>query len=159
MGFVDDVDLALALGRGEVHLLPDVSYLVDPTVAGGVEFDDVHELAAVDRKADGAGVAGVSVQRLKTVDRLGDDSGGGGLAAAPWPAEQVGVGDAALFDRLAQCAGNVLLPHQLAEAGRPPLAVENLGGRSRIGYGLAGHFRRVSIKIRIAGLGFNVKCR
>ena len=48
VGFVDYVYLALALGRGEVHLLPDVTYLVDAPVAGGVEFNDVHELAAVD---------------------------------------------------------------------------------------------------------------
>ena len=150
VGFVDDINLALTLGRGEVHFLPDVAYLVDAPVAGGVQLDDVHELTAVDRPAVGAGVAGVGVLNVEAVHGLGYDAGGGGLAAASGAAEQVGVGDPALFDRLAQCAGDVLLPDQLPEAGRPPLAVEDLGGGSRVGYRLAGHYSRVSIKVPLA---------
>ena len=87
MGFIDDVDLALALGWREVYLLPDVSDLIDATVAGGIQFDDVHELAAVDRVADGASVAGVSVLGVQAVHGFGDDPGGGGLAAASGAAE------------------------------------------------------------------------
>ena len=165
MGFVDDVDLAHSLGGGEVHLLTDIAYLVDAPVAGGVQFDDVHELAAVDRHAVGAGVAGVAVLGVEAVHPFGYDPGRGGLAAASGTAEQIGVGDAPLLDGLAQCAGDVVLPHQLAEAGRPPLAVEDLGGGGRLVYGLAGHDWRVSIMFLAVCsvpdgfiLGFTLKC-
>ena len=150
VGFVNDVDLTRTLGGGEVHLVPYVPDLVDAPVAGGVQFNDVHELAVVHRPAVVAGVAGVAVLDILAVGGLGDDPGGGGLAAAPRAAEQVGVGDPALADGLAECGGDVFLAHQLAEAGRPPLAVEDLGasGRSAFGrvcYGLASHYRRVSV--------------
>ena len=126
MGFVYDVDLTAALHRGEVHLVADVAYLVYAPVAGRVQFDDVHEAAVVDGLADGAGVAGVSVLEVEAVGGLGDDAGGGGLAAASRPAEQVGMGNPPQPHRLAQGGGDVLLPGQLVEAGRTPLAIVNL---------------------------------
>ena len=97
MGFVDDVDFFAALDGREVHLLPYVSYLVDPPVAGGVQFDNIHEPAVVDRLADRAGVTWVAILKVEAIHRLGQDTGGGSFAAAPWAAEQVGVGHSALF--------------------------------------------------------------
>ena len=81
------------------------------------------------------------------VHRLGYYPGCGSLAAASRPTEKVRVGDSSLFKRLPECAGDVILPNQLVEAGRPPFAVEDLGGRDRFGYSLAGHYRWVSIMV------------
>ena len=93
---VHNVDLVLALHRGEVHLVADAPYLVDATVAGGVHLDEVHGAAKVQVLTLGAEVVGLSVLRVKTVEGLGQDSRGGGLAGAPGPAEEIGVGYAAL---------------------------------------------------------------
>ena len=57
------------------------------------------------------------------------------------------MGDSSLFQRLAECAGDVVLSNQLAEAGGPPFPVEDLGGRGRFSYSLAGHCRWVSIVV------------
>ena len=54
---------------------------------------------------------------MQTVDRLGEDTGAGRLAHAARPAEEVGVGQLAAFDRVLQGRGNVLLPHDRRESG------------------------------------------
>ena len=128
VGFVDYIDLASALDGGKVDLFPYVSYLVDAAVAGGVEFDDVHEPPFVNRLANSADVAGVAVLKIEAVDHLGQDAGGCGLAAAAGAAEQVGVGDTPLLGRLAQGGCDVLLANQLVEAGGAPFLVVDLGG-------------------------------
>jgi hypothetical protein len=71
VGFVDDIHLTFALDRRKVHLFPDVSYLIDSPVTGGVELDDVHESAFVDGLADGASVTGVSILEVEAIYRLG----------------------------------------------------------------------------------------
>ena len=131
VGFVDDVDLAGRLDRGEVDLVPDVADLVDAPVAGGVQLDDVEQASLVGCGAEVTGVAGIAVPGVETVDGLGHDPGGGGLAGAPGPAEEVGVAGPSLHDGVAEGGGDVLLPHQAAEAGGTPLAVVDLGGHGR----------------------------
>ena len=98
VGFVDDIDLVAGLCGGEVDLFPDIPDLVDAPVAGGVHLDDVEQAPLVGGGADVAPVAGVSILGVQAVDRLGQDPGGGGLAGAPGPAEQVGVGYPVLPD-------------------------------------------------------------
>ena len=128
VGFVDDVDLALALYRREIHLLPYIANLVDSPVAGGVQFDDIQKPAFVDGLANGTLVAGVAALGVKAVNGFGQDAGRGGFTAAPGTAKQVGVGHSSLDDGLKQSGANVLLPHKLLKAKGTPFSVVDLGG-------------------------------
>ena len=145
MGLIDNVNFSLTLCWREIHLLSDVAYFIDSPVAGGVEFNDIHELAAVYGPAIITGVTGVAILSVKAIYCLGYDPCCGGFTTTSGTAEQVRVRHSAWFQRLAECAGDMILSNQLAEAGRSPLAVEDLSGRRGLRYSLAGHRRLGSI--------------
>ena len=93
VGFVEDVDLVLALDRGEGDLVADVADVVDAAVAGGVHLDDVEGGAGADGDAAVALAAGVGGRSLDAVERLGQQLGGRGLARAAGAREKIGVAD------------------------------------------------------------------
>ena len=66
------------------------------------------------------------------IDGLGQYAGGAGLAAAARAAEQVGMGDAAALNGIAQCLDDVLLAGYFIECLGAPFAVKNLGSHSAV---------------------------
>ena len=123
---VDDVDLVAAAGRREERLLPQLTGIVDTTVAGRVDLDDVDRTGAVvgQRAARDADAARLGRRALLAVERAGQDAGAGRLAAAARPGEQIGMVQPAAAQRLRQRLGDVLLPDDLGEGPRPVLAVQ-----------------------------------
>src|SRR3712207_7728621 len=92
---VDDVDLEAAVHRREEGPLAQVAGVVDATVAGRVDLDDVERTGAVGRQghAGAAGAARRGRRPLLAVQRPGEDARRGGIAAPARTAEQVGVVD------------------------------------------------------------------
>ena len=126
VGLVDDVDLVATRDRRVERAFAQVAGVVDATVGGRIDLDDVEAARAVGRQRD-AGVADaarVGRRALLAVERPRQDARARGLAAAARPAEQVGVVDAAVAQRLLERAGDVLLPLELGEGPGPVLAVE-----------------------------------
>ena len=66
------------------------------------------------------------VVEVGAVEGLGQDAGRRGLARAPGPAQQVGVGDGAVSYGVAQGGGDVVLAADLAEALGSVAPVERL---------------------------------
>ena len=91
------------------------------------------------RDAGVAHAARVRGRALLAVQRAGQDPRAGRLAAAARAAEQVGVVDPAVAQRLSQRFGDVLLADDLGEGRRAVLAVE----RQRSGGGRAAAAGRV----------------
>ena len=89
------------------------------------------EAAGVDVAADRALAAGLRADAALAVERLREDPRDRGLAHAAGAGEQEGVVDAAAVERVRQRAHHVLLPDQLGEAFRAPLAGENLVAHGR----------------------------
>ena len=115
---VDQIDLEAGRAGLVVGALAQLADVVDAAVAGGVDLDQVEAervRAAVER--GGAG--------RDAVDRAGQDSRGGGLAGAARAAEEIGVGDLVLRNGVAQGAHHGVLPRDIVEVFRPPLAIEN----------------------------------
>ena len=125
---VDDVDL-LPSGRAQGRPGDQVAHGVDPVVGGGVELVDVERGAPGDLHARRADAAGLAVVGVGAVEGLGQDAGGRRLAGASGPAEQVGVGDLALADGVAEGQDDVVLALDLGERRRPEPPVERLVGR------------------------------
>ena len=126
VGLVDDEDLeAVADGR-EGGTLAEVAGIVDATVTGGVDLDDVEAAGAVTRQFDAAvtRAARCGGGPLGAVEAAGQDAGGGGLAAAAWAREQVGVIDAVLVDGRHQGFGDMLLADDVREGLGTVAAVE-----------------------------------
>ena len=126
VGLVDDVDLVLAADRREERLLTQVTGVVDAAVGGRVDLDHVDRPGPAPGQVAAAVAlpAGVGHRRLLAVERPGQDPRAGGLAAAPRPAEEVGVVDPVAGQRGPQRLGHVLLPDDLGEGLRPVATVE-----------------------------------
>jgi hypothetical protein len=71
VSFVDDIHLASALSRGEIHLLSNVPDLVDAPVASSVKLDNVQETALADRQAYSTGVTWVIILKGQAIYCLG----------------------------------------------------------------------------------------
>ncbi|SHW80470.1 Uncharacterised protein [Mycobacteroides abscessus subsp. abscessus] len=129
--FVDDEDAVPRLRRRVERAVPELTGVVDTTVAGGVEFDDVDVARPVrrERHARMALAARIGRRPLLTVQRAGQDARRRRLATTARPGEQVGMVDPARFERVAQRLGDMLLPDYLSETCRSVLAVESHGRR------------------------------
>ena len=122
MGLVQDVDLVL-VARGAIPCgIPQFADLVDATVGGGVDLDDVYGVACLDFGAGLADLAGFSIwaeaaaDGVATVERHGEDAGDGRLADASVARKDVAVGDALLGERVHQSDGDVILAGDVGEA-------------------------------------------
>ena len=131
---VDDVDLVAAVHRREERALPQVAGVVDTTVAGGVDLDDVERAGAVGRQRDAgpADAARGGGGALLAVQRAGQDPRRRRLPAAARAAEEVGVVDPAAVDGVDQRRGDVLLPDHLGEGRRAVLPVQSEGHAARL---------------------------
>ena len=112
--------------RREERALAQLAGVVDAAVAGRVDLDDVDRALATPRElaAAVALAARVGDRRLGAVERARQDASAGGLAAAAWSGEQVGVVDPVAGQRSAQRLGDMLLPDDLGEGLRAVAAVE-----------------------------------
>ena len=97
--FVDDVDLVAAgLGRKE-HFVLDLPDIIDPGVAGSVDFNDIDAVAGFDFDAVAAHPARFGGRTFIAVQGTGKDSGSGGFSHSAGTAEEIRMGDSPLGDR------------------------------------------------------------
>src|SRR3990172_11188280 len=90
--YIDPVPAA----RGHVHyVLPQLPDVFHPRVRGAVYLEDVHRRTRCYAPAGLAVVAGRGCGAGRAVEALGEYPGRGGLAHAPGPGEEGGVGDPA----------------------------------------------------------------
>ncbi|CAM4116199.1 hypothetical protein KIPE111705_41255 [Kibdelosporangium persicum] len=126
VGLVDDEDPVARDRRSEERPVPQLTRVVDTTVAGRVQFDHVDTARPVRRQRDArlAHTTRIGRRPLLAVERPGHDPRTGRLAAAARPGEQVRVIDPTGRERRAQRLGDVLLTDHLSEGRRTVLAVE-----------------------------------
>ena len=118
---VENVDLLAAAHGAQADLLAQFAYVVHAVVAGRVDFHHVRVVARTHRHAAFALAAGLDARPCASGETVavgghGDQPGGGGLADAPWAAEQVGVAHPALLHRGLQHVLDVFLTHHLIPA-------------------------------------------
>ena len=133
--FVDDVDLEPAGDRRVERPLTQIPGVIHAAVRRGVDLDHVEAARPVRSQRDAglALAARVRGRPLGAVQRAGQDPGAGRLAAAPRPAEQIGVVHPAGAQRLAERLGDVVLAAHLGERRGPVAAVERQPGRRPTG--------------------------
>ena len=81
--FVDNVYLLMAFGRHKFDRFPQCPDVLDAAVGRGVDFHDVHRLAAQDMAAYFAFVAGMGRRAMDAVHGPGEDFSRTGLARPP----------------------------------------------------------------------------
>ena len=126
VGLVDDVDLVAAADGREERAFAQVTGVVDASVAGRVDLDDVERAGPAGGQLD-AGVAlaaGLGRRALLAVEGAGHDPGAGGLAAAAWAREQVGVVHPVVRQGGRERRGDVVLPDHVGEPVWPVAPVE-----------------------------------
>ena len=126
MHLVDDVHALFRPGRGEHRLVPEDTHIVHAVVGGGVQLRHIQQLPPVKGAAVRAAVAGVAVDGVLAVHRLGQNTGAGGLSGAPGADEKVGVGEAAGAYLHLQRLGNVFLTHHLVKIPGAVFSIQRL---------------------------------
>jgi len=129
MDLVHDVDLVGGLRWSISHLLQQVTDVVHTGVRGGIDLNQIHQPAIVDRLADLALVAGAFVGWGLAVDGFGDEARGRCLSGAAGPSEQIRVVDVPGAQRMAQRPDNMLLTDDVVERLGTPSAVKGLRHR------------------------------
>ncbi len=125
---VDDEDPAAAFARRVLGHVPQLADVVDPGVAGRVDFQDVQVVAACDGLAGFTGSAGIALLVGAAIDGLGQQAGHGGLAATAGSGKKIGVTEFPLAQGGPQRARHVGLAHDLVEGLGAVLAGEGLVG-------------------------------
>ena len=117
MGLIEDEDLVPITGRGIDRALTQVAGIVDAVVAGCVDLHDVERTrAAVGQVLTARALTtGHRSRPLGTVETPRQDPCRGGLATPSGAGEQVGMVDAATFDRGLERIGHMLLTDDLIE--------------------------------------------
>ena len=133
MHLVDEVDLVAAARRRVLHVVEQVTRVLDLGARSGVHFDQVDETPVVDVATGRADAAGRGRDALLAIQRLGKNPGNGGLADAARAGEQVGMVQPVVVQRVHQGAQHVFLAHQVGEQAGAPLA-----GKRLITHGLEG---------------------
>ena len=120
---VDDVDLVSPHLRRDAHLLDERAYVVDGVVRGRVELVDVERALLVEGATRFARVAGLALGgEVHAIDGLGEDACAGRLADAARAAEEVGVSQLIVLDRVLERCGQCGLPHDAVECSGAILA-------------------------------------
>jgi hypothetical protein len=125
VSLVDHVHLEAAGDRREECTLPQVTGIVDATVAGRVDLDHVDRAGAV----GGEGYARLTLAArvrcwaLHAVQRTGEDPCAARLATPAGAGEQVCVMQTAGPQRLTERLGDVVLTDDLGERPRPIFAI------------------------------------
>ncbi len=130
VALVDHVDLPAGLNGGKARAFDQLTDVVHPGVGGGVDLDHIEGRAAGDGAAQLAAAAGFGGGAAcgQAVQRAGQDPGARGLAGAAGAAEQIGGGDPARAQGVAQGRGDRLLAHQLVKALGAVFVVQGLVG-------------------------------
>ncbi len=127
---VDDIELRFQECGRELDALAQFPDIVDTTIAGGIDLDDIGRGAGIDRDTGSAMVARPRIRiGIETVDRFGQQTCGRRLAGASRSGEQIRMSDAIEPNRISERADDRLLPDQIAclEGLRPVFAIERLG--------------------------------
>ncbi|MDI2033407.1 hypothetical protein PJL15_00504 [Paenarthrobacter nitroguajacolicus] len=120
VGLVNDEDLVAVPNRGEGGALAEITGVIDATVAGGVDLDDVQgsRSAACQFHTAGALAARGVGGAFRAVQAARQDARGGGFAAAARAGEEIGVVHAVLPERRHQRLRDVFLPDNVRERVR-----------------------------------------
>jgi hypothetical protein len=128
--FIDYVDLVTEYIRRIVHPLLKVIHVIYAAVAGFVYLNDIQCAALVNSGAGIAGIARLSFNRALAIDRFGQDAGSAGFTAAAGSAEQVGMGNPAAFNCIAESLDYMFLAGYFVECLWTPFTIKNLGSHS-----------------------------
>ena len=113
MGFVKHVDLVLP-GGGRYHdPFAQFADVINTTIGGGVDLDDIERVACCDFVALQALITRFAITRVFTIDSLGEQTGGAGLAGATRSGKQVGMTEVAAFQSVFERADDLFLTNEV----------------------------------------------
>jgi hypothetical protein len=115
MDFVNDVDLIASLDRGVTDLLDEVADLIDPVIGGGVDLDDIR-MGSVGQLDAVLALAALVADAGFAVKSFGEKARHRGFPGAAGSAEEIGVGDFIVIDRVAQSPHDGVLPGDFFES-------------------------------------------
>ena len=124
MHLVDDKDPVFSGGRRVLHLLLDISDVVDAVIRCRIDLLHVHGALREYGPAGCADTAGVAPLRLLAVHGARHNLCDTRLTRAPGPAEEIGVSHTPALNLVAERRADGILPLYLIEVLGPPLAIE-----------------------------------
>ena len=120
--FVDEVDLVAAARRRVLHVVEELTGVIDLGARCGIHFQKIDESAGINLAAGRAFPAGLGRDALLAVQAFRKNPRDGRLADAARAGEEKRVMHAAARQRIDERASHVLLPHELGEFLRAPFA-------------------------------------
>ena len=124
--FVDDIDFIFGADRQMENFLADFARLFHLGMGGGVDFDHIDAGLVGNGEAGFALTARFPVDRMQTVQRLGEDSRRRCFSNSAWSDEEIRLRDPSGYNRIPQCAGDVFLSDHIGKFLRSPFTSDHL---------------------------------
>ncbi len=124
--FVEDDHFVASADRRIPHHIAQLANLVDASIGGGIDFQDVQRAPRGDLTARIALVARRRRGSLHTIQRLGQNPGGGRLTHAPRSGKNISMRHAAALKGVLQRARDVLLSDNFRKRLGAPLSGNDL---------------------------------
>ena len=121
---VDDVDFIISRRRCELHRLAQVANLINAAIGCRVDLEHVHRRSVTDAAAGGTHTARRERRPFGAVERTRENFRRARLARSARSCKQVGMARLPRHHRTGKRAADVLLPHEIGKALRPPAAIE-----------------------------------
>ena len=124
MNLVDDIDFIFGLARREDYFIRDPANVIDRIIGGRVDFQNIQKAPLIDAFTNFAGIAGVPLMGIQTIDGFGKNYGQRGFSCSAGAAEEVGMADILTDDSLPLGVDNLFLPHVVIKVLRSPFTIE-----------------------------------
>jgi len=108
------------------NFLADFARLFHLGMGGGVDFDHIDAGLVGNGEAGFALTARFPVDRMQTVQRLGEDSRRRCFSNSAWSDEEIRLRDPSGYNRIPQCAGDVFLSDHIGKFLRSPFTSDHL---------------------------------
>jgi hypothetical protein len=126
VNLVNNVDLISSPDRGESHILPQFTDLIDTVITRSIDFEHVEADTSGDLTAGIAFSTGVNGWSVYTVQSLGQNPRRRRFTCSAWPDEEISMREPLLDDRVLQRLNDVILSQKIVKELGSILASEDL---------------------------------
>ena len=123
MYLVYDINLITPLCWCKFYCFPQIPNLINTAVRGSINLKYIHRCTCINFLTSLTLIARIWCRSLFAIQGLGQNLGRTGFTSTSRASKQIGMTNTTGLNSIGQSSADMLLPHQLAKASRPPFSI------------------------------------